>query len=79
MQFYGEPLKNYYLIFSANYIDDSYKENLFGYPFPEGPNEIIRYENKLRHYYYYIPVSVRDCISGEITVNTTNMFIIKFN
>ena len=68
----GEPMKTYFFVFSSKSMTDklfyNYQKNLL-------PNEIIltNNESSLFTYFFFIPISLRNCSSGEILVNSSTM------
>lgn len=70
----GEPKKTYFLLISSQSLTD---KTLFNSSITDYSNEItiINSLDSIKRtfsYYYYIPVTLRNCTPGEILVNLTN-------
>lgn len=70
----GEPKKTYFLLISSQSLTD---KTLFNPLITDSSNEVtiinsLDSTQKTFSYYYYIPVTLRNCTPGEILVNLTN-------
>ncbi len=76
MEFSGEPNKQYYLRITSKVVEDSFASNLYGFNFSLHANEKLNiYQNqKQKEYFLIIPVTFRQCVAGEITINNALMY-----
>ena len=75
----GEPNKTFFLLFSSKSLSE---KPFYNYEQNTMPNEIITKRNisnnLLSTYYFYIPVSLRNCGDGEILQNLTKPYSYYF-
>ena len=72
----GEPNKTFFLLFSSNALSE---QPCYNYEQNTMPNEIIIKRNvsgtMVSSYYFYVPVSLRNCVDGEILQNLTKPYL----